>query len=59
MTKTFNELISDVRVNADNTKQTQLLPSDLLVQMLKVLIEIRDELEALRSENGDVDGRFE
>lgn len=44
MTKTFDDLMRDVRVNSD-TKQPQFLVSDLFVQILKVLIEIRDELK--------------
>ena len=62
MTRTFAELIKEVRVSATETKQTQFLTSDLLVQILKVLIEIRDELKTpgkteswFRPENGTGD----
>jgi len=42
--KTFNELVKDCRANED-TKQPQLLATDLLTQILFVLVEIRDELK--------------
>jgi len=42
--KTFNELVQNCRANED-TKQPQLLATDLLTQILLVLVEIRDELK--------------
>jgi hypothetical protein len=44
---TFKQLIHDCRANSD-TKQPQLLVTDLLTQILFVLVEIRDELAVRR-----------
>ncbi len=42
--KTFRQLIMDCRANSD-AKQPELITSDLLTQILSVLVEIRDELK--------------
>jgi hypothetical protein len=47
---TFKQMIHDCRANSD-TKQPQLLSSDLLTQILYVLVEIRDNLTAQQPKN--------
>jgi hypothetical protein len=49
---TFNELIRDCRLAANPAnKQEQFLSVDVLVQILKVLVEIRDELKKTPKKN--------
>jgi hypothetical protein len=42
--QTFKELLHECRVNSD-AKQPQFIISDVLVKILEVLVEIRDELK--------------
>lgn len=50
--KTFHQLIGGCRATTD-AKQPQLLTSDLLTQILLVLVEIRDELAVQRPKKND------
>lgn len=49
---TFKQMIDDCRANSD-AKQPQLLVSDLLTQILHVLVEIRDGLVTQRQPKND------